>query len=74
MTSFCHNPRWACNHHEELLAKRSCLEFKLHKLTFLDLLEQRRYKEALNYSKIFASFSEHADGQYILFCSYPTIF
>ncbi|XP_002155691.1 E3 ubiquitin-protein ligase RMND5A isoform X1 [Hydra vulgaris] len=52
---------WACQHHDELILKKSCLEFKLHKLTFLGLLERQRHKEALDYSKIFASFSEHAD-------------
>ena len=54
---------WATSHHDELKAKGSSLEFKLHKLRFIDLLRQGRDKEALQYSRILSTFSEHVKGK-----------
>lgn len=47
---------WAIEHHLELKAKHSDLEFKLHKLKFLSLISFGFYKEALLYSKRLTQF------------------
>ena len=53
----------------ELKVRGSSLEFRLHKLKFLDLLREGRHKEALEYSKQFARFaSDHTKGKRSLSC------
>jgi len=48
----------------ELKVRGSSLEFRLHKLKYLDLLKEGRHKEALEYSKQFARFaSDHTQGK-----------
>ena len=48
----------------ELKVRGSSLEFRLHKLKYLDLLKEGRHKEALQYSKQFARFaSDHTKGK-----------
>ena len=47
---------------EELNSKNSPLEFKLHRLKFIDLLKEGRSKEALDYAKNFSRFREHIKG------------
>lgn len=55
--------RWAQARHEELKLRGSSLEFRLHKLKFLDLLKEGRHKDALVYSRNFAQFaSDHTKG------------
>ncbi|XP_050398416.1 E3 ubiquitin-protein ligase RMND5A [Patella vulgata] len=54
---------WACINRDILIAQRSSLEFKLHRLRFIELIKEgtRRQKEALSYSRNFAMFgSQHA--------------
>ncbi|ESO86491.1 hypothetical protein LOTGIDRAFT_207069 [Lottia gigantea] len=54
---------WAYVNREILLAQRSSLEFKLHRLHFIELLKQGtcRQREALLYSKNFSMFgAQHA--------------
>lgn len=52
----------------ELKLRGSSLEFRLHKLKFLDLLKEGQHKEALEYSKQFASFaSDHTKGKASVF-------
>ena len=62
--------RWAQARHLELKVKGSSLEFRLHKLKYLDLLKEGRHKEALEYSKQFARFaSDHTKGKKsLMFC------
>ena len=55
--------RWATDHHDELLAKDSALEFKLHRLKFIDLLHKEKHREALQYSRIFPKFDGHIKGK-----------
>ena len=55
----------------ELKVRGSSLEFRLHKLKYLDLLKEGRHKEALEYSKQFARFaSDHTKGKrsFMMFC------
>ena len=54
----------------ELKVRGSSLEFRLHKLKYLDLLKEGRHKEALEYSKQFARFaSDHTKGKSsLMFC------
>lgn len=54
----------------ELKVRGSSLEFRLHKLKYLDLLKEGRHKEALEYSKQFARFaSDHTKGKRsLMFC------
>ena len=47
---------------EELISKNSPLEFKLHRLKFIDLVKNGRCKEALDYAKNFSRFREHLKG------------
>ena len=55
--------RWAQGRHEELKLRGSSLEFRLHKLKFLDLLKEGRHKDALVYSRNFAGFApDHTKG------------
>ena len=55
--------RWAQSRHKELKVRGSSLEFRLHKLKFLDLLREGHHREALQYSKHFARFaSDHTKG------------
>ncbi|XP_057307951.1 E3 ubiquitin-protein ligase RMND5A-like [Hydractinia symbiolongicarpus] len=65
--------KWAISHHSELLAKGSSLEFKLHKLKFIDYLSNKRYKEALEYSKIFQTFPSHSVEIQRLMCCFAFI-
>ena len=63
--------RWAQARHMELKVRGSSLEFRLHKLKYLDLLKEGRHKEALEYSKQFARFaSDHTKGKrsFMMFC------
>ena len=56
--------RWAQSRHKELKLRGSSLEFRLHKLKFLDLLKEGRHKDALEYSKHFARFAaDHTKGR-----------
>ena len=56
--------RWAQSRHKELKVRGSSLEFRLHKLKFLDLLREGHHREALHYSKHFARFaSDHTKGE-----------
>ena len=51
--------------HAELQARGSSLEFKLHKLMFLDLIREGKQKEALVYSRNFSLFAaDHAKGKF----------
>ncbi|XP_020610029.1 protein RMD5 homolog A-like [Orbicella faveolata] len=61
---------WAQARHMELKVKGSSLEFRLHKLKYLDLLKEGRHKEALEYSKQFARFaSDHTkEVQQLMAC------
>ena len=55
--------RWAQSRHKELKVRGSSLEFRLHKLKFLDLLREGHHRETLQYSKHFARFaSDHTKG------------
>ena len=48
----------------ELKVRGSSLEFRLHKLKYLDLLKEGHHKEALEYSKQFARFaSDYTQGK-----------
>ena len=49
---------------EELNSKNSPLEFKLHRLKFIDLIRNGRCKEALDYAKNFSRFREHLKGMF----------
>eukprot|EP00112_Aurelia_sp_Birch-Aquarium-sp1_P019420 Seg48.11 transcript_id=Seg48.11/GoldUCD/mRNA.D3Y31 product="Protein RMD5 A" protein_id=Seg48.11/GoldUCD/D3Y31 len=51
--------RWVQSKREELIEKSSPLEFKLHRLKFIDLIKEGRCKEALEYSKNFSRFREN---------------
>ena len=55
----------------ELKLRGSSLEFRLHKLKYLDLLKEGQHKEALEYSKQFARFaSDHTKGKRsMMFCA-----
>jgi len=50
---------WVMAKREELISKNSPLEFKLHRLKFIDLVKNGRCKEALDYAKNFSRFREH---------------
>ena len=59
---------WALANREQLEDKNSSLEFKLHRLHFIDLIKQGPEKqvETLNYAKQFARFAyQHTRGNYI---------
>ncbi|XP_068710195.1 E3 ubiquitin-protein ligase RMND5A-like [Montipora capricornis] len=62
--------QWAQGRHEELKLRGSSLEFRLHKLKFLDLLKEGRHKDALVYSRNFAGFApDHTkDVQQLMAC------
>lgn len=49
--------RWVAEHREELEARNSLLEFKLHRLQFLSLLETGDLQAALVYSRNLALYS-----------------
>ncbi|XP_001635200.2 E3 ubiquitin-protein ligase RMND5A [Nematostella vectensis] len=49
---------WAKAHHFQLKSRGSSLEFKLHKLKFLDLLKCGLQQEALMYSRNFGPFAK----------------
>ena len=54
---------WAKARHSELRARGSSLEFKLHRLVFLDLMREGRQQDALIYSRNFSPFApDHAKG------------
>ena len=58
---------WALANRDLLEEKSSSLEFKLHRLHFIDLLKQGPEKqiETLNYTKQFARFAyQHTKGLY----------
>ncbi|XP_031549571.1 E3 ubiquitin-protein ligase RMND5A-like [Actinia tenebrosa] len=48
---------WAKARHSELKERGSSLEFKLHKLKFLDYLKQGQQEEAIRYSRHFTEFA-----------------
>ena len=52
---------------DELNSRNSPLEFKLHRLKFIDLLRNGRCKEALNYAKNFSRFREHLKGMFVMY-------
>lgn len=55
--------RWAQNHSEQLAQRNSKLEFSLHRLKFLDLLQQKKAVEALQYARKFQQFAQkHSAG------------
>ncbi|CAH3025767.1 unnamed protein product [Porites evermanni] len=62
--------QWAQSRHKELKVRGSSLEFRLHKLKFLDLLREGHHREALQYSKHFARFaSDHTkEVQQLMAC------
>eukprot|EP00118_Oscarella_pearsei_P017199 m.169595 g.169595 ORF g.169595 m.169595 type:complete len:410 (+) comp39004_c0_seq4:354-1583(+) len=49
---------WIAANHEWLTARKSCLEFKLHRLKFLSLLQEGERGIALEYARNFAPFAE----------------
>ncbi|KXJ18393.1 E3 ubiquitin-protein ligase RMND5A [Exaiptasia diaphana] len=61
---------WAKARHSQLKERGSSLEFKLHKLKFLDLLKQGQQEEALKYAKNFAAFAagHSKDIQQLMAC------
>jgi len=64
---------WALGHQTELAAKGSSLEFKLHKLKFINLLRDDCHKEALQYSKIFSKFRHHSKEIQRLMCCFAFV-
>ena len=61
------NFRWAQENRAKLSSQHSSLEFKLHRLHFIDLVKQGAHKqlEALNYARQFAAFaSSHQTGEF----------
>lgn len=62
--------KWAAEHHDELIAKDSALEFKLHRLKFIDLIHKGHHREALEYSRIFPKFDGHMKEIQRLMCSF----
>ena len=54
---------WVEVHREELTKMNSSLEFKLHRLKFVTLLDTGMLQEALQYSKLFGQFAnKHKKG------------
>ena len=54
---------WVEVHREELIKMNSSLEFKLHRLKFVTLLDSGMLQEALQYSKLFGQFAnKHKKG------------
>ncbi|XP_065071367.1 E3 ubiquitin-protein ligase RMND5A-like isoform X2 [Rhopilema esculentum] len=49
--------RWVQLKRDELQSKNSSLEFKLHRLKFIDLVKEGQWREALEYSKNFSRFT-----------------
>ena len=50
---------WVEAHKMELSKMNTSLEFKLHRLKFIGLLDQGMLQEALQYSKLFGQFASH---------------
>lgn len=65
---FCYS--WVDVHKEELSKMNSPLEFKLHRLKFVTLLDSGMLQEALQYSKLFGQFAnKHKKGIQYLLCN-----
>ena len=60
---------WVEVHREELTKMNSSLEFKLHRLKFVTLLDSGMLQEALQYSKLFGQFAnKHKKGMCLSVC------
>lgn len=63
---------WAERNHESLTSRNSTIEFNLHKMNFLMLLNSRTQHsrgDALGYAKIFQMFApKHAKGDLFVEC------
>ena len=60
---------WASKHRDALEAHNSQLEFKLHRLQFLSLLQAGDLRAALDYSKNLALYStSFRKGNYRIIC------
>ena len=59
---FFFHQRWVQLKRDELQSKNSSLEFKLHRLKFIDLVKEGQWREALEYSKNFSRFTTQMKG------------
>ena len=66
---------WVEVHREELIKMNSSLEFKLHRLKFVTLLDSGMLQEALQYSKLFGQFAnKHKKGDVCVLCTCACVY